>query len=96
MDPRESLLSDARLGIELKEARSQKVWKWLLAQAKEAALKANSELVECDPQDYKKISILQGEVKRFYEMESWMESAVQLGLQAEDTFNTIYGDNPGR
>ena len=89
-DPRESLLSDARLGIELKEARSQKVWLWLLAQAQAEALKANKALVECDPTDFKLVAKLQGEVKRFYEMEAWMNEAVQIGEAAEAAFNQTY------
>ena len=81
------LLTDARLGIELRQAKQTVFYQWIVETARLAALTANEELVKADPTKWENIARLQGDVRRFYDIEAWLNDAIQRGEQAEAAFN---------
>jgi len=85
------LLADVRLAVELRGARQTVLYQWLVETARLAALAATEELVKADPTNAGLIARLQGEVKRFYDIETWMNGTIQRGELAEQAFNASQG-----
>jgi hypothetical protein len=90
-DGQKKLLADVRLAVELRGARQTVLYQWLMETARLAALAATEELVKADPANWRAIANLQAEVKRFYDINAWIDGTIQRGEIAEHQFNAQQG-----
>lgn len=87
IDPQTQRLNAARLGIQLKEAQGTILWGFLMSRAADEALDATGKLATIDPHKWQEIQALQNDIKRWNDLKTWMEAAIQQGEQAEAEFD---------
>lgn len=81
-DETDELLRVAQRGLEIEADLRSPVVQHILDRAREAADQALGKLVEADPAKPEEVRNLQNEVKRHYDIATWIKDAVEEGRQA--------------
>lgn len=74
-----------REGVELEAAKKSAFYRFILATAAQEASKAYSALVDCDPTDVARIVTLQGTIRRYEDLEGWLDSAIEQAIEMYET-----------
>lgn len=89
-----NLLETARYGDAIRrEVTNSKAVGYILVRAKQEKLKALEKLVDADPTNVPEITRLQNEVKRFNDMNGWLNDAIHAGEAAENSVIALDRDD---